>query len=105
MKGPHTIYNLGLNDTAVFDDCTYRRVPGGWVVTELDPYAEPGKTMGAKSSVFVPLSPEFDPAHIEGSAGLQAQVEGTPPAKLPNEPHTVTRPSRMNDEDDEPFNF
>jgi hypothetical protein len=101
----HRIYNLGLNEVEVFGDCSYRRVPGGWLVTEFDPYAEPGKTMGAKSSVFVPFSREFDPAHIEGTAGLQAQIEGTPPAKLPNEPHTVTRPSRMNHDDDEPFNF
>lgn len=101
----HRIYNLGLNEVEVIGDCSYRRVPGGWVVTEIDPYAEPGKTMGAKSSVFVPMNREFDPAHIEGTSGLQEQVEGRPPAKLPNEPHTITRPSRMNIQDDEPFDF
>jgi hypothetical protein len=101
MRGFHNIYQLGLNESEVFGDCAWRRVPGGWVVTELDPYAEPGKVMGSRSSVFVPFNREFDPAHIEGTAGLQQQVEGTPPAKLPNEPHVITRPSRMNEDTDD----
>ena len=97
----HRIYNLALNEVEVFSDCSYRRVPGGWLVTELDPYAEPGKVMGSRSSVFIPFNREFDPGYIEGMGGLQTQVEGSPVAKLPNEPHVITRPSRMNEDNDD----
>lgn len=85
----NTIYRLAPNEVTQLGDTYWRRVPGGWVVTELDndPAGEGlPKPLGC---CFVPYNDEWKGIEVKGAA---------PPA-------SVTVPSRMNDEpigDDDP---
>lgn len=47
------IYEMDIGDFYQFDNCSYLRVPGGWIVTiyRLD--------SGQMNSVFVPYNNEF----------------------------------------------
>lgn len=102
MNNPNIVYSLAFGDVAQVGDSYWRRVPGGWIVTES--YEVHGKqgTIQKLHPVFVPFNNEFSIAHTEGIAGLQQVVEGTPPARVPsNVPATITIPSRLNDDPDD----
>lgn len=61
----YTIYTLALNEVAHIGDAYWRRVPGGWIVTET--YADPDLYGHAQNDanavrlhpVFVPYSDEY----------------------------------------------
>lgn len=65
MNTAYTIYTLALNEVAHIGDACWRRVPGGWIVTET--YADPALYGRAQNDanavrlhpVFVPYSAEY----------------------------------------------
>jgi hypothetical protein len=102
MNNPNFIYNLAFGDVAQIGDSYWRRVPGGWIVTES--YEVPGRpgVIQKLHPVYVPFNDEFSIGRTEGIAGLQQVVEGVPPAKVPSSTNaTITIPSRLNNEPDE----
>lgn len=96
-----TIYNLAPGEVMEYRDSYWRRVPGGWIVTESF-WDESRKSALRLHPVFVPFSDEFSPARDHTVAGLQRKIEGQPPMSSPPERVEVVIPSRINNDDDQP---
>lgn len=109
-KTAKAIYGLHLNEVTQIEDAYWRRVPGGWVVTEMY-LDERTESLHRLHPVFVPFSlPERD-AQWSAQAKKQLERQGspaqTPPgpqeereaASAPSEPTTtIIRPSKLNDD-------
>lgn len=109
-KTARTIYGLGLNEVEQIGDAFWRRVPGGWIVTETY-LEERAETQHRLHPVFVPFSlPERD-TQWSKQALTQLGKMATPPqvppgpqeeresASAPPEPaNTITRPSKLNED-------
>lgn len=102
-KTARTIYGLALNEVEQIGDAFWRRVPGGWVVTETY-LEERAETQHRLHPVFVPFSlPDRDGQMTKQALSQLGKVAGpasppTPPPPPEEEPQTITLPSKMNDQ-------
>lgn len=105
-KTARTIYGLGLNEVEQIGDAFWRRVPGGWIVTETY-LEERAEVQHRLHPVFVPFSlPERDTQWSKQALtqlGKMATPSQVPPGpqeqrEAASEPHTITVPSRMNED-------
>lgn len=110
-KTARTIYSLALNEVEQIGDAFWRRVPGGWVVTETY-FEERAEVQHRLHPVFVPFSlPDRDGQMTKQALTQIGKVFApTPPspaeeretlAATLNEPTTITVPSKMNDQPDD----
>lgn len=108
-KTARTIYGLSLNEVEQIGDAFWRRVPGGWVVTETY-FEERAEVQHRLHPVFVPFSlPDRDGQMTKQALTQIGKVfspSPTPPAEqretlaetVNTEPMPITRPSKMNDD-------
>ena len=92
-----SIYHLAPGEVEEYQDSYWRRVPGGWIVTESF-WDDKNDSLVRLHPVFVPFSDEFDPSKDHTIGGLQRKIEGAHPMVAPPERVEVTIPSRINND-------
>lgn len=93
MTTASRLYTMNLGEFARIGDTDVLRVPGGWIYFVLAPSSivDDVPFIRPQAGVFVPYSPEFyDGAFYEPKTEKRT---------------TITRPSRMNDDDQDQRSF
>lgn len=116
-KTARTIYSLALNEVEQIGDAFWRRVPGGWIVTETY-IEERAEVQHRLHPVFVPFSlPDRDGQMTKQAIAQLGKIPTASPtptaaeeretlSQTLGESHTIIVPSKMNtqtdDNDDSP---
>ncbi len=79
------IFTMELNEVLQLGDAYWRRVPGGWIVTET--YEDPGSPPG--SSAMLRLHPVYVPEPLgDAIQAIDTQAKFTPDTTHPNHDET-----------------